>query len=808
MVYFLKNNRQGAAMEKTTKTEPIKISVSKVVEFILRCGDIDSGFNDTGAMYKGAAAHRKIQKAEGANYHKEVSLKHEFEADGIVVILQGRADGIIISEEGHVTIDEIKTTTLSLDNIYKQHRLHLGQGMCYAYMYLKTLTNPPKSVSVQLTHYQLDTQETRRHSWEFTHVELEDFFIDLMCKYALWLKFERDWQILRGNSISETNFPFSSYRKGQRELAVAAYRSISASKNLYVSAPTGIGKTLSALFPSIKAMGEGKARKLFYLTAKTITRAVAEDALKLMTAQSLRFKSLTLRAKEKICINKECICSPAHCIYAKGHYERVNAAIKDLIENNDLIIPSLVEEYAKKHVVCPYELSLDTALWCDLVIGDYNHVFDPTVYLRRFFSDENKEYVFLIDEAHNLLERVRDMYTATLGKGTFSGILSLLKDKDAVSKKVRKYLRLVASYLLDIRKNREVSEYTLKEIDLEFVSQVTLLFSAMEEWLAAKKNDEHEFFGEILDLYFDIAKFLLILENYDEHYTTLIEIKGADVSLSLFCIDPSKVIRDKISFSKSSVFFSATLTPLPFYRSILGGSDEDNMLLLPSPFDPSRLLSVAHCGISTKYKDREGSYTPIAETIYAAISCKKGNYLVFFPSYEYLRKVYECFNESYPQVETLVQQNSMTDSERSEFLARFDKDNKETLLGFAVLGGIFSEGVDLKGDRLIGSIIVSVGIPKISFRQNIIRDYYEEKNAQGYDYAYTYPGMNKVLQAAGRVIRCESDAGLVLLIDSRFANASYRNLLPEFWQKLHLIWNEKELRELADDFYNAIDRKG
>ncbi|MCL2564468.1 MAG: ATP-dependent DNA helicase [Defluviitaleaceae bacterium] len=786
--------------------ETIKIPVRKIIDLIMRCGDIDSGFSDVSAMHKGAAIHRKIQKKAGENYQKEVSLKLRVQIEGINVVVQGRADGIITESNGTVIIDEIKTTTLPLDRIFIQHEQHLGQGKCYAYMYLQTLENPPELISVQLTYYQLESKEIRKHKWDFTIDELSDFFSDLMHKYGEWLRFEKEYKIMRDKAIMEMLFPFESYRKGQRELAVAFYRSIIAGKKLYACAPTGIGKTLSVLFPSIKAIGMGSALKLFYLTAKTVTRTVAEDAMMLMINKGLHIKSITLRAKEKTCINEECICSPSHCPYAKGHYDRVNDAIMDLIKNNDLITPHITEAYAKKHQVCPHELGLDASVWCDLVIGDYNHLFDPTVYLKRFFVDENNDYVFLIDEAHNLLERARDMYTACLNKGSFSSIRNRLKDKDGSSKQLRKAFRNINSYLVNLHKaHGEQKDHVSQVRNVEFSNLVTIASVTMGEWLSVKKNDNHELYKEILNLYFDVAKFIMISEIYDEHYTTIYEIRGADVYITLFCLDPSNVIAQKLAFGKSAILFSATLTPLPFYRGILGGNTDDPMIYLPSPFDGNRLLTVAHLGVSTRYKDRDNSYLPITETIYTAICHKKGNYFVFFPSYEYLHRVYELFCDNYPNVKTLVQQNTMTEDERAEFLADFDKDNQETLVGFAVLGGVFSEGIDLKGDRLIGAIIVSVGIPKISLRQDQIMDYYDKKNGQGYDYAYIYPGMNKVLQAAGRVIRTESDSGVVLLIDSRYRVAKYRGLLPSYWENVRLIQNTGELKILTKDFFTCAD---
>jgi len=783
--------------------QPIKLSVTKIVDLILRSGDIDSRFNDSSAMHKGANAHRQIQKKQREseeNYEHEVSLKHEMEVNGIPAVLQGRSDGIITMADGNFIIDEIKTTTLPLEHIYKQHPQHLAQGKCYAYMYLQALENPPEMISVQLTYYQLESEEIQRHKWDFTSDELINFFDDLISKYGQWLRFEREWKILRDDSISKAAFPFETFRKGQRELAIATYRIISAQKKLYVTAPTGIGKTLSTIFPSIKAMMEGKVEKLFYLTAKTITRTVVEDAVGLMANQGLRFKSITLRAKDKICPNEEYICNPEHCLYAKGHYDRVNDALMDMLKQ-DIITPDVTLKYSKKHKVCPHELSLDATLWCELIVGDYNHVFDPVAYLHRFFGSEKKyeekNYVFLIDEAHNLVERVRDMYSATLRKGAFSHIQNRLKDKDPLSKEIRKTLNQINTYLKDMgKKNGQAYSNVEQAHDKVFQALVTLFGAAAELWLAAKKNGKHELQDEILSLYFDTTKFLMISEMYDEHYTSIAEISGTDVAITLFCLNPSNIIADRLERGKSSIVFSATLAPLRYYKEILGGSNEDAMLSLPSPFDPSRLLTIVHSGISTKYSDRESSYAPIAEAINTVVSNKKGNYMCFFPSYEYMHRVHDLFCENNPNIKTLPQKNGMTEEERIGFLAGFDCNNPETLVGFVVLGGIFSEGIDLKGDRLIGSIIVSVGIPKITLRQNLIKDYFDQKYEQGYDYSYVFPGMNKVLQAAGRVIRTEADSGVILLIDSRYATLKYRNMLPDHWVNIHMVRNLGGLEEL------------
>lgn len=781
--------------------EPVRVSVRKIVELVLRSGDIDSRYSDSDAMLDGARAHRRLQKAMGENYKSEVSLSLETEMGDIPVKLFGRADGVITGGDGSITIDEIKTTTLTLEQISGQRELHLGQAKCYAVMLLPTLENPCEEITLQLRYYQLETEELRCERFTYTTSELDAFFAELKQKYGTWLKREHDHGVVRDESIKAAGFPFDAYRKGQREMAIACYRAIEKQKKLYVQAPTGIGKTLSTLFPSIKAVGEGKAGKLFYLTAKTVTRAVAEDSMRRLHDRGLRFKSLTLRAKDKSCPNDETICNPDYCERARGHYDRVNGALLDLIEGGDLITPDVTEACAERHNVCPHELALDAALLSDLIICDYNHVFDPTVYLKRFFADGSGDYVFLIDEAHNLDGRVREMYTSALKKSEFNKLKTALKDKNPLANKLRKSMGQVAKHMLE-RKKSMGEQKTLVESDAdEGFAKLAMSFSAAaEEWLAETRRNPHPMQNDVLELYFESLSFLNTMELYDEHYTSITETFGSEVIYTLFCLDPSKIIAGKLELAKSSVLFSATLTPLKYYREILGGDGEDGILALASPFERERLLLMAHCGVSTKYADRDASIAPVAQSLKLAISRKKGNYIVYFPSYEYLRKVYGAFTQEYPEVKTVLQQSKMDDDERKAFLDAFDADNDETLLGFCVLGGVFSEGIDLKGERLIGSIIVGVGLPKISLRQDLIREYFDGKNGCGYDFAYVFPGMNKVLQAAGRVIRSESDYGEVLLIDSRFATAKYNSLYPEYWSHLKAVKNTKDLERLLHEF--------
>ena len=575
--------------------EPIPLSVRSLVELVLRCGDIDSRYTDSSVMYEGAAAHRKIQKAMGENYRPEVTLKQTVEVDGQPVLLQGRADGVF-TEDGITYIDEIKTTSLPLELLRRQEAVHLGQAKCYAYLLLHTMDSPPQRMGIQLTYFQLDSEEIERSRMVFTPGEIDAFFDETIRRYADFLRFEREWAVIRNTSIAQLPFPYPAYRPGQRKLAGAVYRVIGAQKRLYVQAPTGIGKTLSTLFPAVKAITGHGLDKLFYLTAKTVTRTVAQEAVEQMLGCGLRLKSLTLRAKEKICFCEAPLCNPVDCPYAKGHYDRVNSALLELLENHDLITPAVVEQIARSHRVCPYELSLDASLWVDLVVCDYNHVFDPTSYLRRFFDgEEQKRYAFLIDEAHNLADRVRDMYTAVLRKSPFSRLSRQLREKDAASSALRKAMRQVNRYLLDARREMgEQPQRAEREPDAVLGALLALFAEAAEEWLPL--HEGHALYDELLELLFEAGAYQTIAEVYDERFITLTQAEEGEVTVTQMCLDPSAIIRQRLGNAVSSILFSATLTPLPYYREILGGEGEDPMLCLPSPYDPGRLLLLAHTG--------------------------------------------------------------------------------------------------------------------------------------------------------------------------------------------------------------------
>lgn len=755
--------------------QKIKISIRNLVEFILRKGNIDSGFFSGNRALEGTRIHKKVQKAEGEDYTAEYLIKHSIEYDDFTLVVEGRADGILKTDD-YVLIDEIKSTAAPLEIIDEDFNpLHWAQAKCYAYIYAKD--NEITSLDVRLTYYQIDTDEIKYIKKTFSFEELEAFFKDLIDKYYIWAKMSSDWTILRTESVKSIGFPFSQYRKGQRNLAVASYNTIINKKKLFAQAPTGIGKTISTLFPAVKALGEGHTSKIFYLTAKTITRSVAEESISLMNKTGLRIKAVTITAKEKLCFKDEAICTPDTCEYAKGHYDRINAAIYDALKNEDNLSRESIEAYAKKHVVCPFEFTLDLTLFADIIICDYNYVFDPRVYLKRFFQEKNNDYVFLVDEAHNLVDRSREMFSATLSKSRFFELNKLFKGKKL---KINKILNKINKAFIEYKKlAEERNSYITKEIDKAFPLLLQQFIAEGEEYLI--KNRGTKEYDEILPIYFEASTFIKIWEIYDEKFTTYIEKTYDDVIIKLFCLDPSKLLKECFKRGKASILFSATLLPMDYFKYILGGDEDDYTIYLSSPFPTENRQIMIADRVSTKYKDRENSYTDIADYINIVTNSKTGNYMAFFPSYQYMNAVYDNFIDNYPEVDVHVQANSMTEEEREEFLQLFVEAPQKTVIGFCVLGGIFSEGIDLKYDRLIGSIVIGVGLPQICLERDIIKSHFDNESNLGFEYAYVFPGMNKVLQAAGRVIRSEKDTGIILLIDERFTFARHQALFPKEW---------------------------
>jgi len=780
----------------------VKLPIRQLVEFILRSGDIDSRYVEKDRMYEGARAHRSLQKSNASvynDYKGEVPLSAEIHHKEIVYTVEGRADGIF-SDGGKTVIDEIKTTVVPAGRIDEGfNAAHWAQAKCYAY--IVAAKGNLAEISVQLTYYNLDTGDIKRFIRAFEFQELERFLFELIEKYSVWASFTAGWAEIRDETIKKLAFPFPAYRKGQRKLAVHTYRAIDQGKKLFALAPTGTGKTISTLFPAAKAIGEGKTAKIFYLTAKTITRQAAEDAFQRMRAGGLRLKTLTITAKEKICFCDKALCYPERCEYAKGHYDRINGAILDAITNCDDFSRTTIEEYARKHEICPFELSLDIALWVDCVICDYNYVFDPRAYLRRFFAESRENYVFIIDEAHNLADRAREMFSAELSKAEF---LKIKKDFKDLSKPLNRALNAINKYMLTLKSNCGEKDHFISADKPEELLKILARYTEACE-LLIKENRELGTDAAFLSQYFQALNFMQTADFYSDAYVTFVEKQRGEVRIKLFCLDPSFLLGEALKRGRSAVMFSATLTPLEYFRELLSGGEEDGILAVDSPFESKNLCLMAADHISTKFQDRQQNVGNITGLIGSFISAKTGNYIVYFPSYKYMHDVFSDFVLKYPDIAALEQEPDMTEDKREAFLSSFKENPLKTVAGFCVLGGIFSEGIDLKGDRLIGAVIVGVGLPQLNVQQNIIRDYFARKNGRGYEYAYMYPGMNKVLQAAGRVIRSEEDRGAILLIDERFSHNRYRRLFPKHWRHCKTIRNAKRLEILLHEFWTGIE---
>ena len=786
-----------------SKKQSIKISVRNLVEFILRSGDLDnrkSASADRDAMQKGSRLHRKIQKQMGASYRAEVSLAFRKEYENFDILVEGRADGIM-EESDLCVVDEIKGVYLDIHYLENPIEVHLAQAKCYAYMY--ALDTGQNKMGVQMTYAHLETEEIRRFREEYTFEELAQWFEDLLEKYYQWAKFEYEWKQIRNGSMEQLQFPFE-YREGQKEIVRSVYFTIRNKKELFVQAPTGVGKTMSAVYPAVRSVGEGLGEKIFYLTAKTITRTVAEEAFRILRGKGLKYKVLTLTAKEKLCICPEPDCNPEKCPRAKGHFDRINEAVFEILTSDKDFDRDTLQAHAEKWNVCPFEMSLDLSLWVDAIICDYNYVFDPTVKLQRFFGDGVKgEYIFLVDEAHNLVERGRQMYSAAIYKEHVLAAKRLLKPH---SKKLERYLEKTNKLLLGYK--RECENYEVLPSVGEVALSLMSVLGEMEVFMEQRRkglillNEKEE--KELLEFYFEVRSFLSIYELVDENYVIYSELDGDNqFRIQLFCVNPAENLYNCVGKGVGTVFFSATLLPIQYYKSLLSIHPDAYAIYAKSPFEEEKRGLLIGYDVSSKYTRRGyREYRKIAEYIRSFVSIKKGNYLVFFPSYRLMQDVFEIYRSEFdsPDVDWVLQTPSMGEADREIFLENFGEDNAKTLVGFCVMGGIFSEGIDLTGEKLIGAVIVGTGIPQISNEREILKKYYDKREMNGFDYAYRYPGMNKVLQSAGRVIRTKEDVGMILLLDERFLQEEYLNLFPREWNRFD-VCSIRDVEAKTGDFW-------
>lgn len=873
---------------------------------------------DKEAMQEGGRIHRKIQGKMGSNYKAEVPLTIEIPGEGYILTVEGRADGVIheerIEEEKKITaedvtieqqmnleeylkveadseklvnqngqealeklvnqngknalerltktetsvsdhyiIDEIKGVYRDVNTLEQPLMLHLAQAKCYAYIYGSQ--NNLCTISVQMTYCNLETEEIKRFRETYTVEELEEWFMDIVGQYQKWAKHQIEWREIRQASIKNVEFPFP-WRKGQKEVASSVYKTMLRRKKLFIQAPTGTGKTISTVFPAVKAVGEGIADRIFYATAKTITRTVAEEAYQILRRQGLHMKTLTLTAKEKICFMDEAQCNPDACPYAKGHYDRVNDAVFEMITTGEVFDRPAIEEQARKWQVCPFEFGLDVSLWADAIICDYNYIFDPRAKLKRFFGEGVKgDYLLLIDEAHNLVERGREMFSASLIKEDF---LALRKAIKPYSVKMSRALSRCNTWLLEQKRDDDGSDsydrkrgddgsdsYDRKRDDGavnsddrktgEFVKSSALQKMDNSSWLYQKRSnvrilngvgtfpiylmnlcgimeefleDSHnaEINEKVLELYFQVRRFLDTSDNLDENYLIYTELlESGEFLIRLFCVDVSKNLQECLNRGKSTIYFSATFLPINYYKSLLSTLADDYAIYAKSTFDPQKRLVMIGTDTSSRYTNRNvREYQKMAEYVLTLIQAKRGNYMIFFSSYRMMEDVADQFallcEEKEENIRVICQETGMREAQREEFLAQFEESHPEGLAGFCVMGGIFGEGIDLKEDRLIGAVVVGAGLPQVCNERELLKAFYDQRGEDGFFYAYLCPGMNKVLQSAGRVIRTEEDEGVILLLDERFSSSRYRQMFPEEWEQMWLC-NLQNVRQKTEEFW-------
>ncbi|MCD7863042.1 MAG: ATP-dependent DNA helicase [Lachnospiraceae bacterium] len=828
----------------------IRTSVRQMVEFVFRSGDLDNRGKGSAeqAMQEGGRLHRMLQAREQTAYQAEVGFKYRYDTGRYDIYLEGRADGIIsdyvpeewqrdfeqfpllspeygIMEEPEpmTYVDEIKSTYRNVQHMKEPMQVHLAQAMCYAYMIAEQ--EDLKQVGVRMTYINRRSREMKRFHQSFSRTEITAWFQKTMAEYQRFTDYMYDWENLKLPSIRSIPFPYV-YREGQKELASSVYRTIYHRRKLFLQAPTGTGKTLATLYPSIKAVGQGLANMIFYVTAKTVTATAAADTLKLLRRNGLRFKDVILTAREKICLNEVCDCNPAACPYAKGHFDRVNACLYDLITHEESFPREVIHRYALQYQVCPHELSLDLTEFADCVIGDYNYVFDPHVALQRFFgaSGQRGEYILLADEAHNLPDRAREMYSAVLVKEDVLAAKRLAKDTDP---QLHRHLEKLNRALLSLKRQCE---------GLTVFMEVEEIFQALEDvmedldsWLA--NRDVRPMPPEMLDFYFELSHFELIYQLLNEKYVIYGENQdNGTFMLKLFNVDPSANLRECMEKCRSSILFSATFLPIQYYKELLGGTKEDYEVYAETCFSADQRALLIARDVTSKFTRRNREeYEKIAGYIHATVCEREGNYMVFCPSYAYMQEIIQIYRELYEDdsdTQLIMQKERMSEAERKEFLERFrvgasgenqsdgQAENEaeaswtkskrgQSLIGFCVLGGVFSEGIDLTGESLIGAIIVGTGLPQIGREQELLRHYFDTNGRDGFDFAYRYPGMNKVMQAAGRVIRTKEDAGVVLLLDERFLEGQYRAIFPREWEQYGIV-DRTTVREKLREFWDSI----
>lgn len=668
------------------------------------------------------------------------------------------------------------------------------------------------SLTLSFLYFRPATGETYESVETVTKKKLESFFEK--CRLALekYALPEIERVTVRLPSFAALRFPYGKMREGQEEFIHAVYRTVKRGGRLFAEAPTGTGKTVSALYPALRAMAAGGCDKIFYFTPKRTTAKAAEDCLRDLSRAGAVLCAVTLSAKEHVCTRHTvCRTGRAACPLTKVN-KLADAALSLYKEGRPAVGMAELRRAGEAFGVCPYELSLAYAELADVVILDFNYLFDPFVYLKRFFTDGGN-YAFLIDEAHNLPERAAAMYSAEISEEEIAGAALPLGEHAALchaTKEAAETFRaivypLLASEVREGKDGEKVGAIHTRELPARIYPLFDTLAAATEKeiflTLSSKEEGKEEKLSALRNYYGAIRRFHRILSYFDERYEAFCFYESGRLSMKLFCVDTGRVISDRLDLGHSAVFFSGTLSPLPYFRAMLGADGADETLTLPSPFDRGQLAVAIMDKIGTRLSERERTLPAVLRVIAATVSAKRGNYIVFTPSFSYNATLAAAFRTKYPKIRVLEQTRGATEEDTDAFFAAFRDPDPSYLVAFCVTGGVYSEGIDLAGDSLIGAVIVGTGMPAVSYERESMCAYFDEKYEAGKAYAYVFPGMNRVLQAGGRVIRREEDRGVIVLIDDRFADPLYKKSIPALWRGLKFVGDAKGLKMLLDKFW-------
>ena len=747
------------------------VAVRTLCEFTAKRGDLDLRFTPSPTALEGMEGHAVVTLRRAAGYESELTLSGAYGE----LTVRGRADGY---DPALNRLEEIKTYRGQLETMPENHRaLHWAQALVYGHLLCQA--RALERLNVALVYFDIGSRKETVLTQSYEACALRSLFEHQCERFLGWAMRESEHREARNAALDRLRFPYGEFRSGQRELAVAVYRAARDAGALMAQAPTGIGKTLATIFPALKACGQGHVERVFFLTAKTPGRALALDAIDSLHrhADALPLRTLELVARDKACEHPDKSCHGESCPLARGFYDRLGDAREAALASHRLDRET-VRQAALAHDVCPYYLAQELARWCDVVVGDYNYYYDSSALLYALARINQWPVAVLVDEAHNLLERARKMYTASIEQSAFKAAGKTAPD---VLKEPLKRLQREWNALNRTQTN---AYQAYAEVPARVLSSAQNLIGAVTDHLADAPLSIDD---SLLRVFFDAMHFVSLSEQFGTHsvFDVRLSAKAAadrgkvSSALCVRNVVPAHFLAPRHALARATVLFSGTLAPEHFYRDMLGLPEEAAFMSVDGPFRPQQLHVHIAAHVSTRWRDRERSLIPIADLMARQYAEQPGNYLGFLSSFDYLQRVATLMQQRHPDVPIWTQAPGMDEAARDAFLARFRSAGSG--IGLAVLGGAFSEGVDLVGEQLIGAFVATLGLPQVNEVNEEMRRTMDARFGSGYDYVYLYPGLQKVVQAAGRVIRTETDVGVLHLIDDRFRRAEVRRLLPTWW---------------------------